>query len=122
MAAETHLLPEVSEAEIHRVQKIIEWLLRGGLIVSVVLMTIGLVMKLASGSKHAGGVKLFELSDADSSADLVMAIGVLVLAMTPAFRVIALLIIWTRERDWRFVGVACAVVVTLALAVVVGHG
>lgn len=122
MAAEDVAVNAATEEEIHRVQKIVQWLLRGGLIVSVVLMAIGFVMKVASGSHHSPGVKLFSLGSVKTNADLVMGLGVLVLALTPAFRVIALVVLWTRERDWRFVGVACAVVVTLSLAVIIGHG
>ncbi|HET8931399.1 MAG TPA: DUF1634 domain-containing protein [Acidimicrobiales bacterium] len=108
--------------EVHRVQRIIQLVLRGGLVVAVVLMAIGLALKIASGSHHSADVKLFSILDAASTADLVMALGVLALALTPAFRVIALVVLWARERDWRFVGVAVAVIVTLGLAVVVGHG
>jgi len=108
--------------EIHRVQRIVQTLLRAGLVVAVVLMAVGLAMKIVSGSRHSVGVKLFALGDAGSSADLVMALGVLALALTPAFRVIALVVLWSRERDWRFVGVALAVIVTLCVAVLVGHG
>ncbi len=111
-----------TEAEVHRVQRTVEWLLRGGLIVAVVLMAIGLALKVASGSDRSPAVKLFELSAAESEGDRLMAIGVLVLAVTPALRVLALVWMWTRERDWRFVAVSCAVVVTLVVSVLVGHG
>lgn len=108
--------------EVHRVQRIVQALLRGGLVIAVVLMAVGLVMKVVSGSHHSGDVRLFSISDAESSADLLMALGVLALALTPAFRVVALIVLWARERDWRFVGVAVAVIATLGLAVLVGHG
>lgn len=111
-----------TEDEIHHVQRVIEWLLRGGLIVAVILMAIGLALKISSGADRSPPVKLFSISSAPTDGDRLMAIGVLVLAATPAMRVLALLWMWARERDWRFVGVACAVVVTLAVAVLVGHG
>ncbi len=85
-------------------------------------MLTGLVMQLVQGAHRSRGVKLFALGGAHTHAELVMALGVLVLAATPAFRVLALLVLWSRERDWRFVGVAAAVVVTLSVAVVIGHG
>lgn len=103
-------------------QRIVQTLLRAGLVVAVVLMAVGLAMKIVSGSRHSVGVKLFALGDAGSSADLIMALGVLALALTPAFRVLALVVLWSRERDWHFVGVALAVIVTLSVAVLVGHG
>jgi len=49
-------------------------------------------------------------------------LGVLVLALTPALRVLAVMLIWWRERDWRFVGVAVAVVATLAVGLMLGRG
>lgn len=111
-----------TEAEIHRVQRIVEWLLRGGLIVAVILMGIGLGIEIASGTDQAPAVKLFEISAAQSTGNRLMAIGLLVLAATPALRVLALVWMWARERDWRFVAVAGAVVVTLVVSVFVGHG
>ncbi len=109
-------------AEVHRVQRIIRLLLRGGLAVAVVSMALGLTLKIASGSRRSAAVELFSLGDAGSPADLLMALGVLALALTPAFRVLALVVLWAREHDWRFVGVAVAVIVTLGVAVIVGHG
>lgn len=111
-----------AQDEIHRVQRIVQRLLRVGLAISVLLMLIGLVMKIASGSRRSTGVRMFSLAATASNPDLVMAIGVLVLAATPAFRVIALVVLWSRERDWRFVGVAATVVVTLSFAIILGHG
>ena len=122
MAVDPLSMSVESQAEIHRVQRIVQLLLRVGLALSVVLMFIGLVMKIASGSRQSTGVKMFSLAASGSTPDLVMAVGILVLAATPAFRVVALLVLWSSERDWRFVGVAAAVMITLSLAVVLGHG
>lgn len=115
-------MSEAAQDEIHRVQRTVQRLLRIGLLVSVLLMLTGLIMKIASGSQHSTGVKLFSLAATASKADLIMGLGVLVLATTPAFRVIALVVLWARERDWHFVGVAGLVVLTLTVAVIVGHG
>jgi len=52
----------------------------------------------------------------------VTALGIVVLALTPAFRVLALVGLWWRERDYRFVVVALAVVATLAASVLLGKG
>ena len=111
-----------AQAEIHRVQRFVQVLLRAGLALSVALMFAGVVAKLVSGVHRADAVKLFDLGGAGSVSDLLMALGVLVLAATPAVRVVALVVLWARERDWRFVGIAFAVVLTLTLAVVIGHG
>lgn len=110
-----------SQDEIHRDQRVVQVLLRVGLGLAVVLMAVGLVMKVASGSVRSTGIELFALT-AGSTADLVMALGVLVLAATPVFRVLALVALWTRERDWRFVAVALLVIITLSLGIVLGQG
>ncbi len=115
-------MPISERDEVHRVQHVVQVLLRSGLAVAVVLMAAGLSLKVISGSRQAVGTKLFSIGSGVSGADTVMALGVLVLAATPAVRVVALVVLWTRERDWRFVGVASAVVVTLGAAVVLGHG
>ena len=49
-------------------------------------------------------------------------LGVMVLAFTPALRVLALVVVWWHERDWRFVGVALFVVATLAVGILLGRG
>lgn len=86
-------------------------------------MTLGVVIKCFSGNLEASEVRLFELFDAGlSPGDRIMSIGILVLAATPAFRVIALVLLWTRERDWRFVATAVVVMLTLALAIALGGG
>ena len=121
MAADPLSMSAASQEVIHRDQRAVQLLLRVGLGLAVALMAIGLGLKVASGSHRSSGIELFALTSG-STADLVMALGVLVLAATPLFRVLALVVLWTRERDWRFVGVALLVVVTLSMAIVLGHG
>ena len=97
-------------------------MLRAGLAVSCALFLAGLAMSLARGDDHTRPVRLFALFARGDRADALMGAGVLVLAMTPALRVVLLLYLWSRERDWRFVRVAAMVVVTLGLAMMLGKG
>ncbi len=62
------------------------------------------------------------LGQAPSLGDALMGLGILALGATPALRVVVLAGIWTRERDWRFVAVAGAVVASLTAAVLLGGG
>ena len=101
---------------------VVHHLLRGGLAVAIVLMTAGLVVKLASGDHRDQTVKLLGLQHAPSLGDSLMGAGILALGLTPALRVVVLAVVWIRERDWRFVGVALAVVATLTTAVLLGGG
>jgi uncharacterized membrane protein len=117
--------PDLTDREQHDVvlvRHIVQWLLRIGLALSIVLMAVGLVMKFVTGDHHSASVHLFELTRSMRTGDRLMAIGILVLAATPALRVVSLVVLWSWERDWRFVTIAFVVMLTLAAAVVIGHG
>jgi uncharacterized membrane protein len=97
--------------------------LRVGLFLSVVLIASGLALHLAHGVDDAPAVRLGDLFAPSADSGLVLtALGTIVLALTPAFRVLALVGLWLRERDYRFVVVALAVVATLAASVLLGKG
>jgi hypothetical protein len=104
-----------------RVRRFVQRLLRSGLALSFGLMATGFVAKLAQGAHDAPAVRLFRLGHGPG-ADTIMAVGVLVLALTPALRVLSLIVLWTRERDWRYVRVAIVVLLVLVAAALVGHG
>jgi uncharacterized membrane protein len=106
--------------ESDRLHRRIGWLLRIGLGASVLLLTSGMIVLFATGVQDAPSVRLWHL---DGDAGLVLStLGVTVLALTPALRVVALVALWWRERDWHFVGVALAVVATLAVGIFLGKG
>jgi hypothetical protein len=99
------------------------WLLRAGLALSVALMALGLTLRAASGETTAAVVSLRQLWAFDAPrGDWLMALGALVLGLTPGLRVVLLLAQWTRARDWRFALAAALVVVTLAVAMTLGAG
>lgn len=101
----------------------IQGVLRASLAIALLSMVVGAGFKIASGDYSALPVGLFEWGESHLGwGDRLMTLGVLALALTPAFRVLALVVLWTREKDWRFVGVACAVFATLVLAVVFSGG
>lgn len=104
------------------VRRLIQALLRSGLALAFVLMAVGLTVKLFEAGDAAPAVRLFALHQDAEAGDTLMALGILVLALTPAIRVLALIVLWSRERDWRYVAVAVAVLVVLLVAVAVGHG
>lgn len=96
--------------------------LRGGLAIGCVLLAIGLVMALATGEHMAAPVHLHALLAEGTTADRVIAWGLLLLAMTPVVRVLSLVGIYALERDRKFVLVALVVVVVLGAAIMSGHG
>lgn len=103
--------------------KRIQLILRTGLVLSMVLMAAGMVLKLLSGHEDAGAVQVRQIFEGGIPvADRLMITGISILSLTPAFRVAALIVIWVRERDWRFVGVAVVVLIVLSIAIALGGG
>jgi uncharacterized membrane protein len=101
----------------------VQVLLQLGLATAAVLMAAGVLAALVEGSASEGRLQVDRLFRAGLPlSERLCGLGILVLAITPAFRVIALIGLWVRERDWRYVGVALAVTAVLLAAVVVGHG
>ena len=117
-AETSHDREESQESD--RLHGYIAWILRIGLALSVLLFAAGLLVRLAAGTDGAPSVRPWHL---EGDLGLVLStLGVTVLAMTPAVRVLALVVLWWRERDWRFVAVALAVVFTLGVGAVLGKG
>ena len=97
--------------------------LRIGLALSFVLMLAGIIIKFSGGQHEATAVKMFSIFGTGLSlGDQVMALGILVLAATPALRVLTLLILWIEEKGRRFAGVAAVVLVVLGIAIALGGG
>jgi hypothetical protein len=88
--------------------------------VSVLLLGCGTAIYLASGRTDAPAIAPWRLEG--GAGHVVSTLGVLVLVLTPALRVLAVMLIWWRERDWRFVAVAVAVIATLAVGTGLGRG
>lgn len=96
------------------------WLLRGGLVLSVLLFAIGSIVGLLHGATEAPAVKLSTLS-VERPGSTIAGLGVLILAATPLVRVLSLLSLWTKERDYRFALVAAFVAFVLVSAILSGQ-
>ena len=103
-----------------RVNTMVKLVLRTGLAVALVLLVVGLVVQLASGDDRGTPVRLLHLASAPTPGQVVLGLGVLVLAVTPVAGVATLVVGWIRERDRVFAAVGLVVVAVLAAAVVVG--
>ena len=108
--------------ESHAAHRFVQWVLRGGLAIACVLIGIGLAIALATGEHAAAPVRLHEVLSEGTTADRVIACGLLLLAMTPVVRVLSLVAIWMLERDKKFAVVALVVVLVLGVAIASGHG
>ncbi len=103
-------------------RKAIQFLLQGGLIVSIVLMFLGVVLNIYGGHVQILNLGFSDLfSSTTAVADRFLVWGIFILALTPVFRVIALLFLWMKERDWKFVAVAFFVLITLSISIFRKH-
>lgn len=101
----------------------VQFILRLGLSFAAALMLVGLALKIASADYSAPNVSIGGiLTGALDRADQIMGLGILILSLTPVFRVVMLVFLWIRENDWRFVGVAILVLAVLILAMSLGGG
>lgn len=103
-----------------RTNSVVTWVLRSGLVLSFVVLVVGLAIELATGPRRAIAVRMFDLFTPRPLGERIMAVGVLLLTMTPACGVLSLLLGFAREGDRRYVEVGAIVIAVLAAAVVVG--
>lgn len=97
--------------------------LLAGLVVSGVLLATGLAIMLIQGNEQAPRFESFAalLQEAGQfQGPAVTTLGLLALMITPILRVVVLLIGWSIRRDWRFAGVALAVLVLLCISLGIG--
>ncbi|MDP2622232.1 MAG: DUF1634 domain-containing protein, partial [Actinomycetota bacterium] len=100
----------------------IQAIYRVGLTLAVSMLLVGLSWALLRGETAAVSIRLGGLFTTGSIADRVVGLGILVLSLTPAVVVMALIRAWWREGDRRFAASGVLVIAILALALVVGHG
>ncbi len=104
-------------------RKIVQFLLRAGLWLSVVLMLLGLVTSLGSGETTPTPVEMKALfAPCISPGNHLMGAGVLLLGLTPVLRVLMLVYLWYREKDWKFAIIALIVFATLMVSISLGGG
>jgi uncharacterized membrane protein len=99
-----------------RRRRFVQLLLRLSLGVSVILMFTGMMVWITSGDRESPGTTPAELLGGLPAGHHLMLAGILLLAITPALLVVALLGLWVRERAWRFAATAALVLVLLSVA------
>jgi uncharacterized membrane protein len=103
-------------------RRFIQALLRSTLAASILFMTIGAVIWGVSGRRASAAVTPENLFRSLDTGNRLMLAGIVLLAITPALQVVALLVLWIRERAWRFAATAALVIVLLATALWAGKG
>ncbi len=112
--------PDVLDSE--QAHRRVQAVLRVGLAIAVTAMLAGLAVCLATGRCNTHRVRISAIAGPMDPGLRLLSTGILALALTPAARVLALVALWARTRDWRFVAIALAVVGVLTTAVMVGAG
>lgn len=97
-------------------------ILRWGMVLSLVLMLFGLALGMVAGDQGVSVVPLekipSQLLELDPAAFLTL--GIVLLIATPLARVFGALCVFIRERDRKFILVSLAVLLSVALAVILG--
>lgn len=95
--------------------------LRAGLGTSFALLVAGILIAAFEPGSGRGPVPLSDLFGRLPLGSRLMGLGILVLGLTPVIRVLLLVFLWIRERDYRHAAVAGVVLITLITSVVLGH-
>ena len=101
-------------------RRFIQMLLRATLTLSALLMIAGLSVWIGANQDVARAATPGDLFSGLDKGDRLMLAGIVILAITPALRVLALLLLWVRERAWRFVATSALVLILLGVALVAG--
>jgi uncharacterized membrane protein len=104
---------------------IVHNLLGIGLILSILMMVVGIILQLLSG----GHLPTVMILPSQMIASLLafqptgfLSLGLLLLIATPVVRVVASVIIYASNRDWRYTLVTLTVLVIITLSVLIGKG
>ncbi len=113
------MMDRTAEVAQERTHRTIAAVLRIGLGSSVVLAILAMAL---------GGAHLLQASKPNlklnGRAEMALAaatVSLILLAATPALRVVLLGILWARQRDWRFALIALAVAGVLTVSVLLGR-
>jgi uncharacterized membrane protein len=115
----------------YQMDRIISVVLRGGVLLSAGLLILGaalyLVRVLWGGAPakplsfpHTLGDVFYGLGHGDPVA--ILALGLIVLLLTPVARVLISIFAFARERDWLYVGITALVLLILLVSFLLGAG
>ncbi len=128
-SAHTVIAGNDRDAIVRRAELIISNVLRAGVLLSVFIITTGAVLFYARYSGFGAGGHPFPHSVgavisgiARGDAVSVIALGLLVLLMTPVLRVAVSIIAFALEYDWRYVTITTIVLAVLLLSFFLGRG
>lgn len=115
----------------YQMDQIISYVLRGGVLLSAGLLIVGAALYAVSALRgeapaatatypHSLGDVVAGVAHGDPLA--VLALGLLVLLLTPVARVAISIFAFARERDWLYVGITTLVLLILLASFLLGRG
>jgi uncharacterized membrane protein len=118
-----HSTDSEQRAPLHRAETYISTVLRGGVILSMAVMLLGVVLSwISSDSLPAGPHTLAGVISgvAVGSPSAIIMFGILTLLVTPIIRVVVSVGVFIVERDWRFVAITLLVLMILLASFLLG--
>jgi uncharacterized membrane protein len=123
-------LPD-SEARLRQAELLISFVLRGGVVLSAAIIGVGVLLYyiryFATGGPAGQGTIYHSVSGVlggvlagDPLA--IIALGLLVLLLTPVLRVVVSIVTFALERDWLYTGITLLVFCILLLSFLLGRG
>jgi uncharacterized membrane protein len=115
----------------YQMDRVISIVLRGGVLLSAGLLILGMLLytisSLRSGAPAFSSTYPHSLSDVIHGLThgdplAVLALGLLVLLLTPVARVLISIFAFARERDWLYVGITALVLLILLVSFLLGRG
>ena len=115
----------------YQMDRIISFVLRGGVLLSAGLLILGALLYFAR--VVGGGAPASPLTFPHSLGDVIsglgsgdplaiLALGLIVLLLTPVARVAISIFAFARERDWLYVGITTLVLLILLVSFLLGRG
>jgi uncharacterized membrane protein len=121
----------VQDEIVHRTELVISHVLRGGVLLSAVIITAGVILFYLRDAQSAHGLLdhpyPHSLADVMSGLMLgnpiaIIALGLLLLLSTPVVRVAVSIFAFAVERDWRYVMITSLVLAILIASFLLGKG
>src|SRR5689334_4642443 len=107
------------------VNRVVQGVLFAGVVSSVTLIVVGLLLLAFSHTPHRSAVLPIRQAVREAlqlRPTAWLDLGIFVLMLTPIVRVLAALVVYARERDFRYVLVSLIVLAILTLSVALGRG
>ncbi len=102
--------------------QILHYVLLVGVMASIAVMLLGLVLLFfnpGAASHHTGPIVATVVAAFHGNPMAIITVGILLLMMTPAIRVVTCIIGFLVERDWAYTAIAVAVALVLTFSIFV---